>query len=134
MNNARMPPPRPADPFDDSARERQRRMGLLNTADEPELDAIAVMARLYAGLYDDDLCDYFSDLSDARAVCHKLAGRVSETDARPKFLAICTAYDAIYRALPEPVWWIAGNLELAAPFADGFLRRLAELSEEMEVM
>lgn len=131
MNNARMPPPRCTDPFDDSTRERQRRMGLLNAADEPELNTIAVVASLYASLYYDDLCDYFSDLSDVRTICHALSGRVSETDARPKFLAICTAYDAIYRTLPEPVWWIAGNLELAGPFADGFLRRLAELSEEV---
>ena len=127
-------PPRPASPFDDSARERLRRMGLIDADGKPQLQAIAVAARLYAGLYYDELCDYFSNLAGVKAVCRDLSEQIPKKDARSKFLAICTAYDAIYHVLPEPVWWMAGSMELVAPFTDGFLRRMAELADEMEVM
>ena len=52
-----------------------------------------------------------------------------------RFLLMCLQYDAIYRALPEPVWWISGAHDLAELFYSGFLshlRRLAEKEVESE--
>ena len=108
----------PYDPFDDSVPERLRRMGLLTAEGKPDRDAMAVVSRLYAGEFYDDLYDYYSDAEDARL----------------PFLSICSAYDAIYRSLPAPIWWMAGNLEVAAQFAAGFLRRLSEFTEGSGVM
>ena len=48
---------RPHDPFDDSAVERQRRMGLLTETGGVEEGALAVLSRVYAGLFLDHLCD-----------------------------------------------------------------------------
>ena len=44
-------------PFDDSATARQTRMGLLQSDGSPEQDAVSVLARVYAGLLFDDLCE-----------------------------------------------------------------------------
>ena len=35
----------------------------------------------------------------------------------------------IYRALPDPVWWLSGSPAFAEAFADGFLAHLKRLNE-----
>lgn len=124
----------PYDPLDDSVPERLRRMGLLTAEGKPDRDAMAVVSRLYAGSFYDDLYDFYSDLRSVNSVCRELTGLMDAEDARMSFLSICSAYDAIYRSLPAPIWWIAGDLEAAAQFAAGFLRRLSEFTEGNGVM
>lgn len=109
-------------------------MGLLTEAGNPNWDAMAVVSRLYAGLFYGCLCDFYGDLGRVEDVCRGLAERIGAADARQSFLSICSAYDAVYDSLPETVWWMAGNLELAGQFADGFLRCLAEFTEKSGVM
>lgn len=46
-------------PFDDSAADRLRRMGLTDENGNPDRDAIAVCSQIFAGQFFDDLCDYF---------------------------------------------------------------------------
>ena len=124
----------PYDPFDDSVPERLRRMGLLTAGGKPDRDAMAVVSRLYAGAFYDDLYDFYSDMRSVNSVCRELIDLADAEDARLPFLSICSAYDAIYRSLPAPIWWMAGNLEVAAQFAAGFLRRLSEFTEGSGVM
>lgn len=121
-------------PFDDSASERLRRMGLLTTEGVPDQNTLAVAAQLYAGLFFDALCDFHSDMERVNAACRELIERAGSEDPWLPFLAICSAYDAIYIALPEPVWWMAGHLELVTRFAAEFIKRLAEFTEESGVM
>lgn len=134
MSHEKYPASRPHGPFDDSAPERLRRMGLLTAGGKPDRDAMAVVSRLYAGLFYDDLCDFYSEMGSVNTVCRELIDRGGAEDPRLPFLSICSAYDAMYCSLPEPVWWMAGNLELAAHFAHGFIRRLSEFTEESGVM
>ena len=134
MSHEKYPASRPHDPFDDSAPERLRRMGLLTAEGKPDYDALAVISRLYAGLFYDDLLDFYSDMTSVNHVCRELMERIGAEDPRLPFLSICSAYDAIYHTLPEPVWWMAGDLELVNQFSHGFLRRLSEFSEESGVM
>lgn len=117
-------------PFDESASERLRRMGLLTEDEKPDRDAIAVASRLYAGAFYDDLYDFYGDMDHVNSVCQDLMDLIGSDDVRMPFLSICSAYDAIYRPLPAPIWWMAGNLEVAAQFAGSFLRRLSEFNEE----
>ena len=124
----------PYDPFDDSVPGRLRRMGLLTEEGKPDREAMVVVSRLYAGAFYDDLYDFYNDMRSVNCVCRELIDLVDAEDARLPFLSICSAYDAIYRSLPAPIWWIAGNLEVAAQFAAGFLRRLSEFTEESGVM
>lgn len=118
-------------PFDDSAPERLRRMGLLTAEGTPEQDALTVMERLYAGLFYDALCDFYDDMEAVIAMCRKLVEQLSAENPRHSFLSICSAYDAIYLAIPEPVWWIAGNLDLIAHFSAGFIKQLTDLLQEV---
>ena len=120
-------------PFDDSARARQIRMGLLGADGKPDADAMAVLARVYAGLLFDDLCETSPDVEQVYAVCDRFEALRAEGDARKMLLYICIQYDGMLRALPEPIWWIVGNPALVEPFVEGFARCLSEFRAE-EVM
>lgn len=50
---------RPHSPFEDSAAQRLRRMGLTMEDGAPERDAMAVFGTIFAGQFFDDLCDYY---------------------------------------------------------------------------
>ena len=118
-------------PFDDSAHARQIRMGLLDTAGKPNLESVAVLARVYAGLMFDDLCETSPSIEEVYAVCDRLEALRKEGDARKALLYICVQYDGMLRALPEPIWWIVGNAALVQPFVEGFGRHMNECRKEV---
>ena len=112
-----------AGPFDDSARARQVRMGLLDTEGRANQDAVAVMARVYAGLLFDDLCESSPDMEHVYTICDRFEELRGTGDAQQILLYICLQYDALLRPLPEPIWWIVGNSALVEPFCESFVRR-----------
>lgn len=118
-------------PFDDSACARQIRMGLLDTAGKPNLESVAVLARVYAGLMFDDLCETSPSIEEVYAVCDRLETLGKEGDARKALLYICVQYDGMLRALPEPIWWIVGNAALVQPFVESFGRHMNECRKEV---
>lgn len=122
--------PRPHSPFDDTAIERLRRMGLATEEDAPERDAMAILSAVFAGQLYDDLCDYYQDYEDIRELLAQLFDEAESADPKQKFLLICLQYDGMFRDLPGPVWWISGSPEFAELFADGFLSHLKTLKEE----
>ena len=121
-------------PFDDSARARQIRMGLLDTDGRADADAVAVLTRVYAALMFDDLCETSPDIERVNALCDHFDALLTEGDVRKALLYICIQYDGMLRPLPEPIWWIVGNPALVEPFVEGFVRRLSEFRSESEVM
>ena len=121
-------------PFDDSAKARQTRMGLLQSDGAPDQEAVAVLSRVYAGLMFDDLCESSPDMERVYAICGRFAELQKQGDAKKTLLFICLQYDGMLRALPEPIWWIVGNPALVEPFCEGFVRRLCEFKTESEVM
>ena len=122
---------RPApSPFDSSAMDRLRRMGLATAEGTVERDAMAVFCNIFAGQFYDDLCDYYQDDPTAvKAALASLADGADTGDPHGKFLMICLQYDSIYRTLPDPIWWLSGGPAFAEFFADGFLAYLARLGE-----
>lgn len=116
-------------PFDDSAVERIRRMGLISETDRPDRDAISVLSCVYAGQYFDDLCDFCQDPHDVSAILVRFLSEAEQADPKERFLQICLLYDAIYRSIPDPIWWISGNLALAELFSIGFISRLQHFKE-----
>ena len=54
-------------PFDSSALDRLRRMGLATADGSVERDAMAVFCCIFAGQFYDDLCDYHQDDAHTRA-------------------------------------------------------------------
>lgn len=117
-------------PFDDSAADRLRRMGLTDEAGNPDRDALAICSRVFAGQFFDDLCDYFESYEDVRELISGLSESAEDAEGKQKFLLMCLQYDAIYRTLPDPVWWISGNPAAAELFAEGFLAHLKRLDQQ----
>ncbi len=117
-------------PFDASAAERIRRMGLIFEDGKVNQDAVEVLSCVIAGLYFDDLCDACQEIRDIHSSLDHLFRDTELAEPKDRFLLICLQYDAIYRALPDPIWWISGNIELVELFSAGFLTRLRQLSEE----
>ena len=117
-------------PFDGAALDRLRRMGLAAADGSVERDAMAVFCCIFAGQFYDDLCDYHQDDAQAvKAAITPLVDGMDTGDPHGKFLMICLQYDSIYRALPDPVWWLSGSPAFAEAFADGFLAHLKRLNE-----
>ena len=118
-------------PFEDSASERLRRMGLTAADGSPERDAMAVFSSIFAGQFFDDLCDYCQDFENVQAIIDQIFHTAEQADPKQKFLLICLQYDSIYRTLPDPVWWISGSPSpaFAELFAEGFLAHLKRLAE-----
>ena len=119
-------------PFEDSATQRLRRMGLTTEDGSPERDAMTVFGSIFAGQFFDDLCDYYQDDEQVREVVTQFFQTAEQADSRQKFLLICLQYDGIYRNLPDPVWWISGSPDFAALFAEGFLAHLKQLAENTQ--
>jgi len=121
--------PQVQSPFDDSAADRLRRMGLTCADGTPERDAMSVFSNIFAGQFFDDLCDYYQDWQDVQEFLAQVFEKADNADPEQKFLLICLQYDSIYRALPDPVWWISGSPDFAELFADGFLAHLERLNQ-----
>lgn len=52
---------RPHSPFDNTAIDRLRRMGLATADGQADRDVMAVFSHIFAGQFYDDLCDYYQD-------------------------------------------------------------------------
>ncbi len=122
----------PHSPFDDTAIERLRRMGLVTAAGGPDRDVIAIFSSIFTGQFYDDLCDYYQDYEDVQELLSQVFDAAESADAKQKFLLICLQYDGMFRDLPDPVWWISGQPEFMELFADGFLAHLKQLEESKE--
>ena len=123
---------RPHSPFDDTAIERLRRMGLADADGRADRDVMTVFACIFAGQFYDDLCDYYQDYTDVQELLTQMFDTAETADPRQKFLQICLQYDGMFRDLPDPVWWISGQPEFTELFADGFLAHLKMLEEAKE--
>ncbi|QNL44067.1 hypothetical protein H8790_11545 [Oscillibacter hominis] len=118
-------------PFDAAACVWRKRMGLLTSDEEPDASAVNVIARMYASLLYGHLCE---TLPGQDVACRELIARAAKQDAPQKMLTLCSVYDAIYLSLPEPIWWISGDLKLASAFVDSFFAWLSVFTGEMEVI
>ena len=121
-------------PFDDGARERLRRMGLLTETGSIETSALTALAHAFAGLLFDDLCDACQDYSSVQAELQQLFDAADQAEPRQRFLLICLQYDRLSQVLPDPIWWISGAPEIAGVFADHFIRHLKKLNGSGEVV
>ena len=109
---------RPQNPFDDGAKARLHRMGLLRI--DGSVDE-ATLSRAYSGLLFDDLCDTCQNSCEITEILRRVYEAAEQAEPRQKFLLICLQYDALSQPLPNPIWWISGDSELA-----GFDPRLRE--------
>lgn len=85
---------RPQNPFDDGAKARLHRMGLLRidgSVDEATLNALS---RAYSGLLFDDLCDTCQNSCEITEILRRVYEAAEQAEPRQKFLLICLQYDA----------------------------------------
>lgn len=122
--------PKIASPFDESARQRQMHMGLLDAEGGVDQDAVAVIARVYAGLLYDDLCESPYNEERLPEICDRLTELQETGDMQQMLILICLQYDSLLRALPEAIWWIVGSPALIEPFITAFSQRLCEFVEQ----
>lgn len=95
---------RPQNPFDDGAKARLHRMGLLRidgSVDEATLDALS---RAYSGLLFDDLCDTCQNSCEITEILRRLYEAAEQAEPRQKFLLICLQYQ-------EPAYTSAKDME-----------------------
>ena len=123
--------PRPRSPFDACALERLRRMGLAGADGQADQDAMTVFAHIFAGQFFDDLCDYYQNSGAVRDLLVQMLDSAETAEPKQRFLIICVQYDAMYRTLPDPIWWLSGSPAFAEAFADGFLAHLQQLYQTM---
>lgn len=124
---------RTPNPFDDGAEERLCRMGLVTSEGEVERDAIITLSNVYAGLFFDDLCDFYQDYSCVQKELEQFFTATKNAEGRQKFLGICLQYDGLSQPLPNPIWWISGNQNIAGMFADSYIQHLKRLCDVKEV-
>lgn len=120
-------------PFDDGADERLRRMGLFDAEGHTNKTTLQALSKVYAGQLFDELCDFYQDYSMVRDDLGQLFSAAKTADARQRFLLICLQYDALGQALPNPIWWISGNPNLAGAFSDHYIQHLERLCDSEEV-
>lgn len=125
---------RAQNPFDDGAEERLRRMNLIRSDGEVNKPSLLALSAVFAGLLFDELCDFYQDYSMVKGDLSQLFSAAETAEARQKFLLICLQYDGLGQALPNPIWWISGNHNLAGIFADGYIRHLKQLCDSEEVI
>ena len=120
---------RPHSPFEDSAAQRLRRMGLTTEDGSPERDAMAVFGTIFAGQFFDDLCDTYESLEAISKITAAFCVLEERNDPQRIFLLLSLQYDALRKPLPDPVWWISGSPDFAELFAEDFLAHLKRLAE-----
>ena len=69
-------------PFDDSATERRRRMGLVSETGEPDQNSIEVLSHVFAAQYFDDLCDFCQSIDDVQAALTPFIDAAEKAESR----------------------------------------------------
>ena len=108
-------------------------MNLYDPEGKVNRTALIVLSKVYAGLLFDELCDFYQDYFMVRDDLGQLFSAAQTADDRQKFLLICLQYDGLGQALPNPIWWISGNTDLAGAFSDEYIQHLERLCDSEEV-
>lgn len=118
------------DPFDSSTNARLERMGILQPDGEVNTETMRGLIQIFAGLFCDDLCDFYSDQESIAAVTAAFSELAARKDCQNIYLLISLQYDTIRKPLPDPIWWLAGCAPALSLFCLGFVERLLELTED----
>lgn len=115
------------DPFDGSAEARLSHMGLLDQDGQIIPDSMEVFTRIFAGLFFDDLCDFYDDRDKLTAIYRTFQEFAEKHDHQHMLLLLSLQYDYLRKPLPDPVWWLSGHGEAVRAFMSDFLDLLGGL-------
>ena len=102
-------------------------MGILHPTGEINIETMRAFVQIFAGLFFDDLCDFYSDQEEVSAVAAAFSELSVRKDCQNIYLLISLQYDTIRKPLPDPIWWLAGCAPALSLFCLGFVERLLEL-------
>lgn len=111
------------DPFDGSAQTRLIRMGVLDKDGQLDMEVMSVFAGIFAGLFFDDLCDFFDDEKDLLTIYALFRELYAKQDYQHMYLFMAIQYDNIRKPLPDPIWWLAGDNTAVKEFMNLFIDR-----------
>lgn len=115
------------DPFDSSTSARLERMGVLQPDGEVNTETMKAFVHIFAGLFFDDLCDFYSDQEQLTVVATAFSELAARKDCQNIYLLISLQYDTVRKPLPDPIWWLAGCAPALSQFCFGFVERLLSL-------
>lgn len=115
------------DPFDGSAEARLFHMGLLDQKGRIVPQSMEVFTRIFAGLFFDDLCDFYDDRDKLTAIYRTFQELAEKEDHQHMLLLLSLQYDYLRKPLPDPVWWLSGHSEAVRGFMSRFLDLLGGL-------
>ena len=110
------------DPFDGSADARLAHMGILTATGEIVPDTLSIMAQIYAGLFMDELDDFYDDWSILSVILGTFGELASKKDYNHMLLLLSLQFDYMRKPLPDPIWWISSRSNAVDMFMDGFSR------------
>lgn len=116
------------DPFDSSTSARLERMGILRPDGQVNVETMRIFVQIFAGLFFDDLCDFYSDQDKLSFVTDAFSELAVRKDCQNIYLLISLQYDTIRKPLPDPIWWLAGCAPALSLFCLGFVERLLALA------
>ena len=117
------------DPFDGSVRAHLEHMGIVDEEGKMIDSSMSVFASIFAGLFFDDLCDYFERSEDLLTVYEAFAALHKKADCHSMYLLMSVQYDYMRKPLPDPVWWLAGDSAVVKMFMALFMERYGRLME-----
>lgn len=119
-----------ADPFNNAAPARLMRMGILKKDKEINQENLRVIAILFAGLFFDELYDWYDDYDAILSIYNMFSELYEREDYHHLYLYLSVCYDQIGKTLPEPVWWIAGQEHIIVLFMEFFFQYFSSLMEK----
>jgi hypothetical protein len=120
-------------PFDGSAPARLARMKLLTPDNKPNAATLPVYAGIFSANFFDAITDFYDDRVILQSICDTFNEYLERRDYERMLVFLCIQHDAMFRTLPDPLWWICGVPELIEAFLDCFIVRLSELVGEVEM-
>ena len=127
MNTTRLRPTvKVPDPFDGSAHNRLKHMGIIDDAGQVRIQVMAVFSRIFAGVFFDDLRETHG-ADDLMTIYGTFKAIYIKADYHHMFLLMSIQYDYMGRPLPDPVWWLAGDSGAVTAFMSMFIKEYEHL-------
>ena len=102
-------------PFDSSAQTRLKNMSIIDDKGSVRTQIMVAFSRIFTGLFFDDLRDNYE--ADDLLAIYETFKAVSQKEAyHHMYLLMSVHYDYMKKALPDPVWWLAGDSETVTAF------------------
>jgi hypothetical protein len=117
-------------PFGNDATAHLINMGILHNDGTANESNMAAFTAIFSWLFYIDLRQFYENTDNIAIIYNLFSALHSKRHYHHMYLLYSIQYDYFKKPLPDPVWWIAGTIELVGIFMDGFMERLEKLLDE----